>query len=123
MIRIYCRALLLGVALLSLRPVLSAQQPLRRGPLAPGPKGALRPRAAAAREMILHLMSVSPAEQQAFMERNPRFLRMPPRQQENIRRRLADYNRLAPARREALRERFELFGQLTPEQQDRAREL
>ena len=114
-------AALVVVALLM--PVLSAQQPLRHGPLGPGPKAVLRPRAVAAREMILHLMSVSPAEQRNFMEHNPRFLRLPPRQQEHIRRRLADYNSLAPARREAQRERFELFGQLTPEQQDRAREL
>jgi hypothetical protein len=126
--RISSRAVLVAMTLLV--PVLSAQQPprpaakaLRRGPLAPGPKAVQRPRAVMAREMILHLMSVSPAEQRAFMENNPRFQRLPPRQQENIRRRLADYNSLAPARREALRERFELFGQLPPEQQDRAREL
>ena len=126
--RISTSAVWLAVTLLV--SVLSAQQPprpgakaLRRGPLAPGPKAALRPRAPAARERMLHLMAVSPAEQRAFMENNPRFQRLPPRQQENIRRRLADYNSLAPARREALRERFELFGQLPPEQQDRAREL
>lgn len=73
--------------------------------------------------MVDHLMSLPPEQQQQFMRNNPRFQSLPPQQQQNIQRRLEQFNNLPPQKRDALRERYELFRQLPPEQQDQARAL
>ncbi len=101
-------------------------QPIRSGPGGPGrrpfPPGigkASGPR----QNLIEHLMSLTPEEQQNFMREDPRFQRLPPRQRKIIQQRLEEFNHLPPARREALRERYELFQRLSPAQQERARAL
>lgn len=90
-----------------------------RRPFPPGIGKIAGPR----QNLIEHLMSLSPQEQQNFMRQDPRFLRLPPWQKQVIQQRLDAFNHLPPARREALRERYELFRQLSPERQDRARSL
>lgn len=89
----------------------------------PGARGNRVPNGAVHQNMVDHLLSLPPEQQQQFMRNNPRFRNLPPEQQERIQKRLEQFNTLPQKRREALRERFELFRQLPPEQQDRARTL
>ncbi|GEM_PF-2269333 len=87
------------------------------------PRPAVQARVRARQNLVDHLMSLSPEEQQRFMRTNPQFRSLPPLQQQRIQQRLQQFNSLPPQRQQALRERYELFRQLPPEQQDRARAL
>ena len=118
-----------ALALAAVWTAAAAPQRMGRYPGPPGMRGpGYRPfpgpaRKAAGQNLVEHLMSMSPEEQQEFMRNDPRFQHLPSRQQENIQRRLEEFNKLPPTQRETLRERYELFQQLSPEQQDRARAL
>jgi hypothetical protein len=125
--------LLAALVVMTMAPLsLEAQAqtaPLRKAPSArpktPWPRALPKPLPGppGRQNMVDHLMSLPPEQQQQFMRNNPRFRSLPPLQQQRIQQRLEQFNSLPPARQQALRERYELFRQLPPEQQNEARSL
>jgi len=63
------------------------------------------------------LRSMSPQEQERFLQNNQRFQNLPPQQQQRIRQRLQQWNRLSPTEQGALKDRAEIWSRMTPEQQ------
>lgn len=63
------------------------------------------------------LRSMTPQQQERFLQNNERFKNLPPERQEQIRRQLQQWNRLTPEQQQQMRNREQLWERMTPEQQ------
>jgi hypothetical protein len=68
------------------------------------------------------LRTMSPEQQQRFLNNNQRFLELPPERQAQIRNQLRQWNNLGPEQQQALLDRERVFQSMTPAQQSYVRD-
>jgi hypothetical protein len=111
------QARLVGVAQ---KENLNAPRRVNPAPNANGgaPKGQpnLRGMAGLPPKWVENMRTMSPEEQERFMQNNETFKNLPPERQAQIRQNLQKWNNLTPEQQTALRQREAVLEQMTPEQ-------
>jgi len=79
-------------------------------------KANLRGMAGLPPKWVENMRTMSPEEQERFMQNNETFRNLPPERQQQIRQNLQKWNNLTPEQQTALRQREAVLEQMTPEQ-------